>query len=108
MKKLLVVFSLILSTAFSYATNSGKSNHAFGLSGKNCFIAGIVSKSKINGFVKISKYFSCSVTLTASVGYSATYVSASCTSTKNTCDEAITAAANCVKSAIAQAKKVIK
>ncbi len=108
MKKVLVFLSLVLTTAFLYAANTGESNHGLRFTGENCFNTGESGIHKINTVTKVSNGVACTVTLTASVGYSATYVSASCSSTRSSCDAAITEASSCVKSALAAAKKNIK
>jgi hypothetical protein len=107
MKKISLISSLLLVAFLSYSADSRELS--------NIPTRPAISFSYLNPFlfqestaaIDIVKN-GCSVTITASVGYSSTYISASCSSTKSTCQEAIVEASGCVKTAIATARKNIK
>ena len=82
MKKVLVLLSIILTTAFSYAAKKGESVNAFREKAKSGFSIGVFDMKNINGTLKFSYPAGCTVTITASLGYSSTYVQASCSSHK--------------------------
>jgi hypothetical protein len=106
MKKISLISSLLLMAFLSYSAGGRDLNDiparpasAFS------YVKPFVFRESTNIIIVKT---GCSVTITASVGYSSTYISASCSSTRSTCEEAINEATGCVKTAIATAKKNIK
>lgn len=107
MKKIPLISSLLLIALFSYSAvsrdlNSIPARPASAFS----YLKPLLFQQTAAGIGTVKN--GCSVTITASVGYSSTYISASCSSTKSTCEEAIIEASGCVKTAIATARKNIK
>jgi hypothetical protein len=104
MKKVMLLMGFMVFVAFSFANESSnemKENSIY--PGK----ALIKVHPPVHSTVE-KQNFSCTVTFKATVGPSFAKVEASCSSTKESCEEATTQAANCITGAIKRAMSMIE
>jgi hypothetical protein len=107
MKKVLVVSSLVLITAFSYATKVGGLSQMRQPTGKSAIGFHVFNQNKISAKPKIENDFSCTVTVTGQVGVGSTNISVSCAASAASCDAAASQAVGCVRSTIKAVKALL-
>jgi hypothetical protein len=96
MKKVMLLMGFMALVAFSFANESGKEVKDLQIES----VKSIVKAAPLKVFTELRQDFSCTVTFKATVGPSYASVEATCSATKETCEEATTMAANCITSAI--------
>jgi hypothetical protein len=96
MKKTIIVLALGLLSVYSNATTIKRD------------IKKINPIQSIKKQLDLEREFSCTVTITGTVGYGSTNISVSCAATADDCDKASSQAVACVGSTIAAVKKAVK
>jgi hypothetical protein len=96
MKKVMLLMGFMAFVAFSFANESGKEVQFLNIEN----VKSIVKNVPVVTSQETTQDFSCTVTFKATVGPSYASIEATCSATKESCDEATTQAANCITSAI--------
>lgn len=92
----MLLMGFMVVVAFSFAKES--STEANDLLIEN--VKSVVQKVPVYVLAEAPQDFSCTVSFKATVGPSYASIEATCSATKETCDEATTMASNCITSAI--------
>ncbi len=107
MKKLLIASSFVFATVCSYAANPVNIKHDISITEKNVTNANSLSKPKITSKPKAGNKFSCTASISGSLGPSYASITVTCSATADDCASATSQAVGCVKNAMTAVKKAL-
>jgi hypothetical protein len=96
MKKVMLLMGFMVVVAFSFANESRTEANVLLIEN----VKSIVKEVPVYVLTEAPQDFSCTVSFKATVGPSYASIEATCSATKESCDEATSMAANCITSAI--------